>query len=495
MRLDYKHSIFLLLLILQCIFLSCTKDVNNTKISMVSDNPINIGYGGGEAIVKFLCNDKWSISSDISWIKFEGSTEGKGNAIVKIIVDKNTADKERIAQFLIICGSNTETVKVLQSSKTINIESKHPSLLYTKEELLNIKSMIENNTSSGLTETYNNLKKRCSKALSYTTNPYIGQDPAQFINAIYTPGSYSRDLAMMYWFTHDEKYAKKSIEIIETWAKACQNISYISQTGGAMYLARGMFPMFCAYDMLLNENVMNDETRKIIIDWFNIIYKIGMNSLEIWEKNDYFDKQYFQNHLVAHTMGFLMLGLVTDNEELIQFAIDDPSNPRDLYELITGCIFMDGDIPCARENKGSPIPVKGEIYDRYRHQTGPMKGLQYTHLTLTLLSVNARMCYNNGLDLFSYTAPTGENLRYSFEYYSDFYRTMDSCIKGGYYCGETERMAKAGDNPGMYEIGFRYYPDSEPIKQLINSGTFDRESAYMDLLGYTRFFSAICDNE
>ena len=51
-------------------------------------------------------------------------------------------------------------------------------------------------------------------------------------------------------------------------------------------------------------------------------------------------------------------------------------------------------------------------------------------------------------------------------------------------------MTKAGDNPGMYEMGLRYYPDSEPIRQLINSGTFNRESSYMDLLGYTRLLSA-----
>ena len=64
---------------------------------------------------------------------------------------------------------------------------------------------------------------------------------------------------------------------------------------------------------------------------------------------------------------------------------------------------------------------------------------------------------------------------------------MDSCIKSGYYCGETERMTKAGDNPGMYEMGLRYYPDSEPIRQLINSGTFNRDRhiwTYWDIPGF-----------
>ena len=79
--------------------------------------------------------------------------------------------------------------------------------------------MIEENRSADITRTYNNLMSRCNKALTYTANPYTGQDPAQFITAIYTPGSNSRDLAMAYWFTQDKKYAQKSIEIIKLGLK------------------------------------------------------------------------------------------------------------------------------------------------------------------------------------------------------------------------------------------------------------------------------------
>lgn len=490
MKIEYKHLVILALLFLTQMIIACNDNSKDTEISLVSENPVRIGYGGGEELIKFICFDKWTISSDVSWIKFVSPTEGSGNAIIKINVDKNTSAAKRVGKLSIACGSNMEVVEVEQAFQTIGISHKHPSILYTKEELLNIKSMITAGNPADITATYNNLMSRCNKALTYTATPYTGQDPAKFIEASYIPGSNSRDLAMAYWFTQDKKYAQKSIEIIEVWAKACKDISYVADAGSAMYLARGMYPMVCAYDMLVSENIMDESTKKNITDWFLVLYREGMSSIEKWEDNDYFNKQYYQNHLVAHTMGILMLGLATDNDELIQFAIDSPSNPRDIYELLTGCIFMDGDIPCSREKAGSPVPVKGEIYDRYRHDTAPLKGLQYTHLTLTLLATNARMCYNNGLDMFAYTAPTGENLRYPFEYYSDFYRLMDSCIKSGYYCGETDRLAKAGDYPGMYEMGLRYYPDSEPIRQLINSGTFNRETSYMDMFGYTRFLSA-----
>ena len=153
MKIEYKHSIILTLLLMAQMLLACNDDAKNTEISMVSDSSVKIGYVGGKELIKFICYDKWTISSDVGWIKFESPTEGNGNAIIRISVDKNTSEKERIGQLSITCGSNAEIIKVVQSIKTINIEHRHPSLLYTKEELLNIKSMIEENRSADITRT------------------------------------------------------------------------------------------------------------------------------------------------------------------------------------------------------------------------------------------------------------------------------------------------------------------------------------------------------
>lgn len=192
-------------------------------------------------------------------------------------------------------------------------------------------------------------------------------------------------------------------------------------------------------------------------------------------------------------MGLLALGYALDDPVLIEFALDSPENPRDLYELISGSILMAGDTPHHREDPNAPAPEDGEIYDRYRHKTGPMRGLQYSHLTLTLLSISAKMCDNHGIDLFSYVAPTGENLRLPFEYYADFYRLKDACINTSFYCGETDRIGKAGDEPGLFELGYNYYSDSQPLTRLIESDTYNRGAGYMDILGYTRFLSGAVD--
>ena len=49
-------------------------------------------YKRQKELIKFICYDKWTISSDVGWIKFESPTEGNGNAIIRISVDKNTSE-------------------------------------------------------------------------------------------------------------------------------------------------------------------------------------------------------------------------------------------------------------------------------------------------------------------------------------------------------------------------------------------------------------------
>ena len=106
MKLEYKHSVILTLLLLAQMLLACNDDAKNTEISMVSDSSVKIGYVGGEELIKFICYDKWTISSDVAWIKFATPTEGNGNAIIRISVDKNTSEKDRVGQLSIVCGNN-----------------------------------------------------------------------------------------------------------------------------------------------------------------------------------------------------------------------------------------------------------------------------------------------------------------------------------------------------------------------------------------------------
>lgn len=367
-----------------------------------------------------------------------------------------------------------------------------PTLLFTKSEIEELKDAVASSSGS-LKAAYDNLLTRCENGLSFTPNPYSGNSPTAFFDNVRGPAGLVRNLALGFALTEDQRYATKAIEIMETYAEICSMVTYNEETGTGMLLARSLYPLLCGYDLLRHDDVLPDDTHTVIVDWLEGIVPQIRASIAYWEANAYFNAQDFQNHVAAHTMGLLAFGYALDDATLVQYAIDSPENPRDLYELITGCILMEGDTPHHREDPNAAAPEDGEIYDRYRHKTGPIRGLQYAHLTLSLLSISAKMCDNNGLDLFSYVAPTGENLKLPYAYYADFYRLKESCIKTNFYCGETDRLGKAGDDPGLFELGYNYYSDNQILTDLITSGSFDRGSAYMDILGYTRFLSVSVD--
>src|SRR5690606_24863743 len=367
-----------------------------------------------------------------------------------------------------------------------------PSLLFTKSQLEELKLAIKGNSGT-LKSSYDNLIVRSNAGLSYQTEPYTGTDSQEFYMRLKDPSGLARNLALAYALTNDEKYALKSIEIMKEWAIKCQDIDYVKYAGTSMMISRSLFPFLCAYDILKNSPHLDKESEIILRSWFLSLVPQVKEGIYIWHQNDYFKKQEYQNHLASHVLGVLALGVVLEDQSLIQLAIDSDDNPRDLYELISGCILMEGDKPHHREGSHLPPPESGEIYDRYRLVTNPLKGLGYAHLTLSQLAMAARICYNNNLDVFAYTAPGGEKLLLPFEYYSDFYRLKDGCIKSKFYCPETNKIGRTGDSPGLFELGLAQYPNSEPLQALISSGAFDRATAYSDILGFFRLFSASVD--
>lgn len=394
-----------------------------------------------------------------------------------------------------------KTDKTTNGSMRMNIDNMSlslqlgsPSILFTQQELDQLIQKIDTSAiGSSLRVSYNSLIQRCNSGLNFTPNIYGGTDPGTYYDQMTTQAGLVRNLALGYKLTQDTLYAQKAAAIIRSWAETCDDITYDLETGTSMLLARCNYPLICAYDLLKETSYIDTTTKNLTENWFRNLIPQFVQSVNYWDQNDYFDKQDYQNHVVAHSMGLLAMGYVLKDYETIYYALCSSTNPRNIYQLITGCIFMTGDAVHHREAPAAPAPEDGEIYDRYRHKTAPLKGLQYSHLTLTLLTISAKMCYNNGLDLFSYTSPTGEHLLLSHEYYSDYYRLMNSCIKSNFYCGETDRIGQAGDNPGMFEIGYQYYPYSNSLINLLESGSFNRGTAYMDILGYTRFYSANVD--
>lgn len=372
---------------------------------------------------------------------------------------------------------------------TAQIAPAAPRLLFSKAQLAALAHAIGNKQEPFISA-WQLLLKRAGNNLGYTATPYTGRDSALFYKHCTGPAGLARNLAFAWRISGEAAYAAKAAEVLYAWAVACDgNPLDHSQDypNTSMKLARSTFPFICAYDLLKGSDFLTPRQDKTVQSWFRQLEDEIKKGAEEWKKQDYFNRQEYQNHLVAQTMGLLAIGYALEDQKLVQFALDSKDYDRDLRELIAGSILMKGDEVHQREPKLWGLE-NGEIYDRYRRRTGKgHRGLQYTHLTMTLLSASIRMAQNNGTDFVGYTAPGGENMRLPFEFYSDFYRLKDSSLYHGAYSGETDRIGKAGDDPGMYELGLWFYPDSKPVKQLLNS--IDRGTGYMDLLGYTAFFA------
>lgn len=265
-------------------------------------------------------------------------------------------------------------------------------------------------------------------------------------------------------------YMKKIATIIADWAEACKDVDYPddAEEVGAL-LARGCYPFFVNVEALWNHSTwITTEQQAVIETWLRKIATEIKQSISLWQSNDYFGSQYFQNMSAAHMWGLLSIGYALEDADMVEYALDHIDNPRDFYDLLQGCILMEGDTPCLRD-PNSVAPQTGEIMDRYRHATATNKGLQYTSLTLQILSSAARTMKNNGLNLYEYTCPTGENLRLAYEFYAPFYANNDASLQGGYYDGESSRIGIAGDLHGLFELGYNAYPDNAAIKSVIDA--------------------------
>lgn len=304
-------------------------------------------------------------------------------------------------------------------------------------------------------------------------------------------------------------YGTCATPLLYDWADACKSVEYTNKELAGPMLARACFPWFVYYEFVRGTQFSTTEQDAVIDAWFRHIVDVIKESQALWQSNDYYDKQYFQNHAAACDWGLLSIGFALRDMSLVEYAIDSIDNPRDFYDLLQGCILMAGDSPCVRDGNGV-APQTGEIMDRYRHYTAANKGLQYASLTLQILSTMARTMKNNGVDLYAYTCPTGENLELAYTFYAPFYASTDASLQGGYYTGESERIGLAGDLHGLFELGYNAYPSNAAIQSVITaipdraSNTKASEVSYPDnaavmqmhdQLGYTRLLSVDVDTD
>ena len=374
------------------------------------------------------------------------------------------------------------------------ITQPHPRLLVTSTDLTEIQAdiaaQVEPRYSAWL-----NLKSRAdSWLLNPVSTPYTGQDSMAFFNSARSAGHAASKLALAYLLNGNPAHAAKAKEILLAWAQATPrpgtdfpSISSDNFVGGGMLVARGVNGLVYAYDYLYND--LTPAERTVVESWFRDMLPIIRSSIDRWDApfekasgdprgyressnldNIYFYGQLYQNHVVSNTMGYMLFGYALGDQEVVQFAVDSPDNPRSYLNLFEGNILMSGETSPDCDTT-TPAPQDGEIYDRSRHfDTGSGHpngvGLAYAGLSLHQMMAMSEVLYANGLNFYTRVGAHGETLEKPFTFYADFYRLCNASIKGGYYSGES---ISADYHVAVFEVANKRYPNNPEITALLNS--------------------------
>ncbi len=566
-----------------------------TDLTVTSPYPYQVRFEGSTETVEFTCSFTTSWEASVraldggSWISISSPARGEGDGTVRLAVDPNPDGAVRLAELTF--SSNGATVKheIMQEAKGTTLTfpgtTIHSCIQFTEDHLNRLKSAYTTAPAgSTLRSAFDALTTRCNN-YSASFNASAGVQPAagiaennsdDYYTRILNRAAIARDYALLYHLTGTTSYATNSVAIMMAWANFSTDIDFTQyrsaddEDGGAssdyspnmgMKLARSIYPIFSAYDMLQETGVMTDDQKAVIARWFRATYPQIMVCQERWRNNNYHNMQLWQNHLVAASMGVMAAGAALRDPRIVRLGLNSQDNTRNLVRCIQGTIFVeaDGNLsndgsldwmgPCHREVLTSAYYQKvqtGEIYDRYRHDTGRQKGFQYSGLSTTLLVTAAQMANHlsakiNGQDIFDYVAPTGENLLMPLEYYVDFYNVPTTNpgtnpVEGSYalsgyrkaqirdvipgkttYYGDEDekdgaetkmnRIGIAGDYAGIFELGWSYYPNSVRLKTFVMANNYGRGGKafkyddpdpakvrnnfdpYSSLNGYFRFFS------
>ena len=284
-----------------------------------------------------------------------------------------------------------------------------------------------------------------------------------------------RDCAFAYRVTGDERYAQVAKETLLKWVDAPNPFPVLKEnTQGSigyvngLHLSRIGTGYLYGYSFL--EPYLDEETcHKVELLSQRLAAGIKISKKQ-WQDNDYFKKQYYQNHIDSFIMGITAAGIVSKDLDLLYYALEDESNERRFGDLITGAIVMGpNDDLCISDKSlknSSLVPQAGEMYDRYRVNSN--RGLQYAELASRLLFLTAEMLYQNDCDYFSYVGKNGENLKLPFEFYGDYWVNSTEAlqtIETGYYAGDYLQARYHA----IYPMVRARYPESEKIQYVCDN--------------------------
>lgn len=365
----------------------------------------------------------------------------------------------------------------------LHIREDYPRLILSREDIRAMRA----NALSGqepFASCYGQLQSGGDSAVAgkWSPCPYFGDDGMSFYRSGQRDGGMVRDLAILWQINRERRYADAAVSILGQWLSGPvlpgTLINEATESGeGGMLAARGIFPFLYGYDLLMADGLVPEQLRLQFRNWIQALVPVIKEGARRWKFNNYYDRQYFQNHPAAETVGLLAIAVILGDESLARYAMDSRENERDILDLVQGCILMEGDEPYYREPEGYPVH-DGEIYDRYRHfsmgghykdyVTKPDRGLQYCTLTAILLVTAAEICRLNGFDLYGWSGEHGEQIPLVWKQYARFYARHD--CTGSMYAGEEWFINLNNQaSSAFWEIAVARFPQEAAFREVLDN--------------------------
>ena len=316
---------------------------------------------------------------------------------------------------------------------------------------------------------WQDIKQRADSVLGIGARPDTGASATAYRLAACKDLINARYLALAYLYTEEVKYLDGAVSILMAYAEPMlgtdKYLDYSAATtdGQADIGLNIAAPLTTACDVYAMLYTHIDADDKVCIEnWIRAEADLCVKGHKYWIKNNYYGKQYGNNHLTSHLMGIISAAYVLEDNSLLEYALYSTSNEADLIEMLNHAILIEGDEVYSADPDSDY--VSGEIYDRYRVVQN--NGFGYAMYHLKFLTHSALMLYHNGIDVFNYCGERGENILLSYHAYADYLINNDITYGVGHYSNDKSLNRESAFS--IYSIAYYIYKD-ETVKNTIEA--------------------------
>lgn len=316
------------------------------------------------------------------------------------------------------------------------------------------------------------------KYLAESPAPYEGTSHGEYFGAGIKQSVGARTLALVFLLSGDEPSLEAAKAAILAWARADGQYPFSFEEPNAAFggVAGRVVGGFADTFALVHDEFTPGE-REEVVQWLTRLGASIRASLELLVDEP--GGKTFSRALTDNVVGLVAIGYATGDDRLVEYALGDPANRRNLKVLIDGALVSGVDELYRSDptrTRNAPAPHAGEIFDRYgtKYKVGLRNCLEH----LYYLVLAAQMARNNAYetDFFAYDGEGGESLEDALIFYSDFHRTGETSARTGYYAadkGVETRYFSA------FELGRLAYPENQTLQRLLQECdrvTFDPQT-------------------